>query len=86
MQESRDYPLSSITDENLGTHNNVEDQIKSCDMGLPPTLPYQVLQMSQDRMLEDGYNTDVQLGPFYEDEVSEGALFQWMKKLPRPQH
>ena len=40
-------------------------------MVLPLTLSCQVLQLPQDKMLEDGYDADTQLGPSYKDAFSE---------------
>ena len=51
--------LSSITDTILVSPINAGYQIKPFDMGLPSTPPCWVLQMPQDKMLEDGYDTDM---------------------------
>ena len=51
-------------------------------MGLPPSPPCQVLQMPQDEMLEGGYDTDTQLGPFYEDGVSNEVFVSMDENAP----
>jgi len=38
--------------------------------------------MPQDEMLEDGYDTDLQLGPFYEDGVSDEVFVSMDEDAP----
>ena len=43
-------------------------------MGLPPTPPARCLKMPGESLLDDGYDSDYQVGPFFQSGVEDEAL------------
>ena len=63
--------LSSITSQVTGTPKKIGEQQQSIEMGLPPTPPLRKLKMPDLSLLEEGYDSDMQIGPFYQDGVHD---------------
>ena len=73
--------LSSITEERRRTPENLKPKMKPSDMGLPPTPPCRTIKMPEMALLEIGYDSDFQMGPFIQDGIENGRFFSWMKLL-----
>ena len=41
------------------------------NLGMPPTPPSRVMNIVSDELFEEGYDSDGQMGPFYEHGVSD---------------
>ena len=41
------------------------------NLGMPPTPPSRVINIVSDELFEEGYDSDGQMGPFYEHGVSD---------------
>ena len=54
--------LSSISPQVAGTPKKIGEQQQSIEMGLPPTPPSWMLKMLDLSFLEEGYDSDMQIG------------------------
>jgi len=73
--------ISTITSALLATPVNQKSKIAPTEMGLPPIPPLPTLKMIDKSLIEDGYDTDCQLGPFVEAGV-EAEKIVCMDKAP----
>jgi len=61
--------ISTITGGLPRTPDHLKSQVPLIEMGLPPTPTSRVMKMIDEALIEDGYDTDCQLGPFIESGV-----------------
>ena len=45
--------------------------LKSSHLGIPLTPPSRIMNMPDEKLFEEGYDSDIQIGPFYETGVSD---------------
>ena len=48
--------------------------LKSSHLGIPLTPPSRMMNMPNEKLFEEGYDSDIQWGPFYETGVSDDML------------
>ena len=86
IKEYESSTLSSITPQVTGTPKKIGEQQQSIEMGLPPTPPLRKLKTSDLSLLEEGYDSDMQIGPFYQDGVhDEGFVIMDEGALDEPE-
>ena len=86
IEEYESSTLSSITPQVTGTLKKIGEQQQSIEMGLPPTPLLQTLKMPDLSFLEEGYDSDMQIGPFYQDGVhDEGFVIMDEDALEEPE-
>ena len=52
------------------------------NLGMPPTPPSRVMNIVSDKLFEEGYDSDGQMGPFYEHVVSDEEFFAMTEDEP----
>ena len=52
------------------------------NLGMPPTPPSRVMNIVSDELFEEGYDSDGQMGPFYEHGVSDEEFFTMTEDEP----
>ena len=52
------------------------------NLGMPPTPPFCVMNIVSDELFEEGYDSDGQMGPFYEHGVSGEEFFTMTEDEP----
>ena len=57
-------------------------QMRPIDMGLPPTPPSRQLKMPNDEMMDAGYDSDFEVGPFIQSGVEEEGMVCMDEEAP----
>ena len=71
IKKSENSTLSNITPQVAGSPTTIGEQQQPVEMGLPSTAPSQMLKIPDLSFLEEGYDSDMQIGPFYQDGVHD---------------
>ena len=82
MDDNEGSTLSSITNAAPKTPDKVNELLQPSEMGLPPTPPTRRLIMPDESLIDDGYDTDNQVGPFVQGGVEDEALVCMDEEAP----
>ena len=66
--------LSNITAEAPVTPNRNLNVLLPSNYGMPSTPPNCTVSVPSDEMIEDGYDTDYEIGPFYEEGIIDDLI------------
>ena len=82
LDEHEGSTLSSITPQVIATPERITEKQQHVEMGLPPTPPLRTLNIPEQPLLEEGYDSDMQRGPFYQDGVRDEMFFDMSEDAP----
>ena len=75
-------PFSSITPQVTATPKKINGPTRAVEMGLPSTPPFRALKRPEKSLIEKGYDSDMQMGPFFEEGVEDEVFVSMNESAP----